>query len=178
VELRLKAKLVYEAFNSFYGQSKPKMPKEATPFRFGELTAMLTDENGKINKRLVEKINSTGGFRLQSYSDFQIQNYPDVLQVLFEAGTLGLSGHAYTKVPAFLKATYGTNLKRNISIFMYQDGKEWKIDRNDSFPATLEELYEYVKADESGNTGIIAVSQNDDMSAWIMANTLIAYGIP
>ena len=177
-QLKITAPLVYEAFNSFYGQSKPKMPKSATPFRFGELTALLTDEKGKIKQSLVDKINATGGFRLQSYSDFQIQNYTDVLQVIFEAGTLGLNGHAYTKVPAFLEATEGTNLKRNISIFMYKDGDEWKLDRNDSFPYTLEEIYDIVKADKTGNTGIIAVSQNEDMSAWIMANDFIAYGIP
>jgi hypothetical protein len=177
-ELRLQAPYVYEAFNSFYGQSKPKMPKSPTPFRFGELTALLTDEHGKIKQNLVDRINSTGGFRLQSYSDFQIANYTDVLQVLFEAGTLGLHGHAYTKVPAFLEATDGTNLKRNISIFMYKDGNEWKIDRNDSFPMALEDIYDIVNADKNGNTGIIAVSQNNDMSAWIMANDNIAYGIP
>lgn len=177
-QLKIQAPLVYEAFNSFYGQSKPKMPKAATPFRFGELTALLTDDKGKIKQSLVDKINATGGFRLQSYSDFQIQNYTDVLQVLFEAGTLGLKGHAYTKVPAFLEATDGTNLKRNISIFMYKDGNEWKIDRNDSFPYSLEEIYDIVNADKSGNTSIIAVSQNAEMSAWIMANDNVGYGIP
>ena len=177
-QLRLQAPMVYEAFNSFYGQAKPKMPKAATPFRFGELTALLTDDKGKIKRSLVEKINSTGGFRLQSYSDFQIQNYVDVLQVLFEAGTLGLNGHAYTKVPAFIEATNGTNLKRNISIFMYKDGNEWKLDRNDSFPYSLEEIYDIVNSDASGNTSIIAVSQNSDMSAWIMANDNVGYGIP
>lgn len=177
-QLKIQAPLIYEAFNSFYGQSKPKMPKEATPFRFGELTALLTDHNGKIKQSLVDKINSTGGFRLQSYSDFQIQNFTDVLQVIFEAGTLGLNGHAYTKVPAFLDATEGTNLKRNISIFMYKDRNEWKLDKNDSFPYDLEEIYEIVKADKSGNTSIIAVSQNKDMSCWIMANDLVGYGIP
>lgn len=177
-QLKIQAPLIYEAFNSFYGQSKPKMPKSATPFRFGELTALLTDHNGKIKQSLVDKINSTGGFRLQSYSDFQIQNYTDVLQVIFEAGTMGLNGHAYTKVPAFLEATEGTNLKRNISIFMYKDGGEWKIDRNDSFPYELEEIYDIVNSDASGNTSIIAVSQNKEMSAWIMANDYVGQGIP
>lgn len=177
-QLRLQAPLVYEAFNSFYGQSKPKMPKSATPFRFGELTALLTDENGKIKQSLVDNIKSTGGFRLQSYSDFQIENFVDTLQVLFEAGTLGLNAHAYTKVPAFLDATEGTNLKRNISIFMYKDGDEWKLDKNDSFPYDLEEIYDIVKNDKSGNTSIIAVSQNADMSAWIMANDNVGYFIP
>lgn len=177
-QLKIQAPLIYEAFNSFYGQSKPKMPKSATPFRFGELTALLTDNKGKIKQSLVNRINATGGFRLQSYSDFQIQNYTDVLQVIFEAGTLGLNGHAYTKVPAFLDATEGTNLKRNISIFMYKDGNEWKLDRNDSFPYSLDEIYDIVNADESGNTSIIAVSQNKEMSAWIMANDNVGYGIP
>lgn len=177
-QLRLQHPLVYEAFNSFYGQSKPKMPKSATPFRFGELTALLTKDNGTINQSLVDKINSTGGFRLQSYSDFQIANFVDTLQVIFEAGTLGLSGHAYTKVPAFLDATEGTNLKRNISIFMYKDGSKWKIDKNDSFPYELEEIYDIVQNDKSGNTSIIAVSQNAEMSAWVMANDYIGYFIP
>lgn len=177
-QLKIRAPKIYEAFNSFYGQSKPKMPKGATPFRFGELTALLTDEKGNIKRSLVDKINSTGGFRLQSYSDFQIQNFVDVLQVIFEAGTLGLNGHAYTKVPAFLDATEGTNLKRNISIFMYKDGDEWKLDKNDSFPYDIDEIYDIVRNDETGNTGIIAVSQNADMSAWIMANDMVGYGIP
>ena len=177
-QLKLQAPLIYEAFNSFYGQSKPKMPKAATPFRFGELTALLTDDKGKIKTGLIKQIVSTGGFRLQSYSDFQIQNFADVLQVIFEAGTLGLNGHAYTKVPAFLDATKGTNLKRNISIFMYKDGGQWKIDRGDSFPYALEEIYDIVDADKSGNTGIIAVVQNEDMAAFIMANDNIGYFIP
>lgn len=176
--LKIQMPLVYEAFNSFYGQSKPKMPRGATPFRFGELTALLTKDDGTINKNLVKKIASTGGFRLQSYSDFQIQNFVDVLQVLFEAGTLGLTGHAYTKVPAFLEATKNTNLKRNISIFMYNDEGVWKIDRNDSFPMSLEEIYKVVDSDKSGNTGIIAVSQNEKMAAWVMANDDVAYFIP
>lgn len=176
--LKLQAPEIFEAFNSFYGQSKPKMPREATPFRFGELTALLTDSNGKISESLVKKIESTGGFRLQSYSDFQIANYVDVLQVIFEAGTLGLSGHAYTKVPAFLEATEGTNLKRNISVFMYKDGSEWRIDKGDSFPGTLEDIIALVKADETGNTSIIDVVQNADNAAWLMANDDIGYGIP
>lgn len=177
-QLKIQAPLIYEAFNSFYGQSKPKMPKAATPFRFGELTALLTDDRGRINKGTIKRIMATGGFRLQSYSDFQIQNFADVLQVIFEAGTLGLSGHAYTKVPAFLDATKGTNLKRNISIFMYNDGGEWKLDRNDSFPYDLDKIYDIVDSDESGNTGIIAVVQNEDMAAFVMANNNIAYFIP
>lgn len=177
-ELRLEAPLVYEAFNSFYGQSKPKMPKKATPFRPGELIAMFTDSKGKIKTSLVNKIKATGGFRLQSYGDFQIENYVDVLQTIFEAGMIGLNGHAYTKVPAFLEATDGTNLKRNISIFMYEDGDNWVIDKKNSFPMELEDIYSLVASDESGNTGIIAVSQNEDMSAWIMANELLGYGIP
>ena len=177
-QLKLQAPLIYEAFNSFYGQSKPKMPKAATPFRFGELTALLTDDKGRISKGLIKRIKETGGFRLQSYSDFQIQNFADVLQVIFEAGTLGLNGHAYTKVPAFLDATKGTNLKRNISIFMYNDGGEWKLDRNDSFPYDLDKIYDIVDSDESGNTGIIAVVQNEDMAAFVMANNNIAYFIP
>ena len=176
--LKIEAPLIYEAFNSYYGQSKPKMPKKAVPFRFGELSAMLRNHDGTINKRLVDRINSTGGFRLQSYSDFQIENTADVLQVIFEAGTLGLKGHAYTKVPAFLDVTKGTNLKRNISVFMYRYNNEWHIDKKDSFPGKLNQIYDIVKEDKSGNTGIIAVSQNADMSAWAMANEKIAYIIP
>lgn len=175
--LRLQAPMIYEAFNSFYGQSEPKMPKSPTPFRFGELTAMLTDENGNIKVGLIKKIKDTGGFRLQSYSDFQIVNFVDVLQVIFEAGTLGLNGHAYTKVPAFLVATDKTNLKRNISVFTYEDNGQWKIDKYDSFPGTLEELYEICKADTTGNTGIIVVTQNAENAAWVMANPHIWYFI-
>ena len=176
-QIKIQMPLLYEAFNSFYGQSKPKMPKEAVPFRFGELTALLTNDKGEIKQSLVDKINASGGFRLQSYSDFQVQNYVDVLQVLFEAGTLGLSGHAYTKVPAFLDATENTNLKRNISVFTYNDEGQWKIDKNDSFPGTLEDIYAIVNADTTGDTGIIVVSQNADNAAWVMANNDIAFGI-
>jgi hypothetical protein len=61
---------------------------------------------------------------------------------------------------------------------MYKDGTEWKIDTNDSFPGTLEDIYDIVRSDESGDTGIIAVSQNAEMSAWIMANDMVGYGIP
>ena len=177
-QLKLQAPYLYEAFNSFYGQSKPKMPKQATPFRPGELIALMTDSKGKIKKGLVDKIVSTGGFRLQSYSDFQIENFTDVLQTIFEASMLGLNGHAYTKVPAFLEATKGTNLKRNISIFMYEDNGQWVLDKKNSFPMELNDIYALVASDESGNTSIIAVSQNEDMSAWIMANDNVGYGIP
>lgn len=176
--LRCQAPLLYETFNSFYGQSKPKMPREATPFRPGELIAMFTNSKGKIKTGLVNKIRATGGFRLQSYSDFQIKNFVDVLQTIFEASMVGLNGHAYTKVPAFLEATEGTNLKRNISIFMYEDGGDWKLDKKNSFPMELEDIYALVATDESGNTSIIAVSQNESMSAWIMANDNVGYGIP
>lgn len=177
--LRIEAPLIYEAFNYFYGQSKPKLPKTPVPFRFGELTALLTDDNNKVNKRLLDRIRSTGGFRLQSYSDFQIENFVDVLQVIFEAGTLGLNGHAYTKVPAFLQATDKTNLKRNISIFTYDAGDgDFRLDRYDSFPLPLDEIYRVAAADSTGNTGIIVVSQNAENSAWAMANPNIGYIIP
>lgn len=178
VELKLQSPLLYEAFNSFYGQSKPKMPRTATPFRPGELIALLTDKYGNIKKGLVDKIKSSGGFRLQSYSDFQIENFVDVLQTIFEASMLGLNGHAYTKVPAFLDATDGTNLKRNVSIFMYNDNGDWKLDKKNSFPMELEDIYALVENDTTGNTSIIAVSQNADMSSWIMANDKIDFGIP
>lgn len=178
-QLKIQHPRLYEAFNSFYGQAKPKMPRSASPFRFGELISLLTDENGNIKQSLIDKINSTGGFRLQSYSDFQIANFVDVLQTLFEASVLGLKGHAYTKVPAFLDCTKGTNLKRNISIFMYQDGDNWVLDKTDSFPAeSIEDIYDIVNADKSGNTTIIAVSQNAKMSAYVMANDNIGYNIP
>jgi hypothetical protein len=49
-EIKLTMPELYERFNSFYGQSKPKMPKGATPFRFGELTALLTDNKGRIKE--------------------------------------------------------------------------------------------------------------------------------
>ena len=177
-QLKLQAPRLYETFNSFYGQSKPKMPRAATPFRPGELIALLTDSKGNIKKGLVDKIKSTGGFRLQSYSDFQIENYVDVIQTIFEASMLGLNGHAYTKVPAFLDATKGTNLKRNLSIFMYEDDGKWVLDKKNSFPKELDEIYALVAEDKSGNTSVIAVSQNANMSAWIMANDLVGFGIP
>lgn len=177
-KLRLQAPLVYEQFNAFYGQAKPKLTREATPFRPGELIALLTKDDGTIDTALVKEIVATGGFRLQSYSDFQIKNFVDVIQTIFEAGMLGLNGHAYTKVPTFLEATEGTNLKRNISIFMYEDGGNWVLDKKNSFPMELEDIYALVAKDESGNTSIIAVSQNADMSAWIMANDNVGYGIP
>lgn len=183
---------IYEQFNGYYGQAKPKLPRRSAPYRFGELTAMFSTDKGNIKKSLIEKIVAAGGLRFQSYSDFKLKNTTDVLQVILEAESLGLTGQTYTKVPAFLDVVGDTNMKVNISIFTENvneaeelkakpDPKEltWKLDKLESFPMSIDDIYEkYVQADKNGNTTIIDVVQNVSNAAWAMVNDKIGYVIP
>ena len=44
-------------------------------------------------------MNARGGLRIQSFSDFEIANMLDMMQVLMDMSRVGLAGQAYTKVP-------------------------------------------------------------------------------
>lgn len=120
-EIRENFPSLYSIYNTFYGAIKPKLSEKPTSFKFGVIKSLFTDKNRNINHKLVEEVNNHGGFRMLSFSDFQVEHAIDFMQAILECDSLGLKVQAYTKVPEFAKLVKGTNIKLNLSLVLMQD---------------------------------------------------------
>lgn len=95
-----------------YGSGTPKLVQGFTPYN-SEI-ALLADKKG--DKTLSEYLYSIAGVRMQSFSDFQIQNIFDYLQMIADLAARKLPAHAYTKEISFAKLLGMTGIKTNLSV--------------------------------------------------------------
>ena len=95
-----------------YGSGTPKLMQGFTPYN-SEI-ALLPDKKGK--QTLVEYLYTIAGVRMQSFSDFQIQNIYDYLQMVADLAAKKLPAHAYTKEISFAKLLGMTGIKTNLSV--------------------------------------------------------------
>ena len=84
----------------------------------GQAKAQIQELQGLLNK-----INSVGGLRLQSFSDFKAEHMIDMMQLINEASSLGLKAQCYTKVIDCARLLAGTGVKMNLSIIDGYDSK-------------------------------------------------------
>lgn len=126
VKLRKENPELLNEFIKINGSQNRPMPFEARTDYRNELYDMFTDSKGEILEKKVKTVNDHGGFRVQSFSDFELVNALDLMQVIFDAGSVGLKGQSYSKVISFFKLVNGTNLMANISVF----GKGKGVDEN------------------------------------------------
>ena len=84
----------------------------------------------KYNKNTVKSKNDKGGLRVYSFSDAEMFHLIDIIQVITDSATVGLSLQGYTKVNEYAKAVKDTGEKLNRSLipkgelgYHIEDGK-------------------------------------------------------
>lgn len=95
-----------------YGSGTPKLMQSYTPYN-SEI-ALLPAKKGDLS--LAEYLYSIAGVRMQSFSDFQIQNIYDYLQMVGDLAARKVPAHAYTKELPFAKLLGMTGIKVNLSV--------------------------------------------------------------
>ena len=125
----------------------------------------------------VKKVNSLGGLRIFSYSDFEAHHLLDIIQIIIDCAARGVMIQGYTKVPEFARVVEKTGIKLNRSLIPLGDtgivdGKlaydpVEGIDIND--PNFLE---------SNDNIGNILIGINDEQIRMAMADPFIHYIIP
>ena len=69
----------------------------------------------------VKKVNSLGGLRIFSYSDFEAHHLLDIVQIIIDCAAKGVMIQGYTKVPEFARAVARTGIKLNRSLIPLGD---------------------------------------------------------
>ena len=95
-----------------YGSGTPKLMQSFTPYN-SEI-ALLPSKKGDTG--LAEYLYSIAGVRMQSFSDFQVQNIYDYLQMVADLAARKLPAHAYTKEISFARLLGMTGIKVNLSV--------------------------------------------------------------
>ena len=129
------------------------------------------------SKAKVNKVNSLGGLRVFSYSDFEAHHLLDLVQIIIDCAAKGVMIQGYTKVPEFARAVANTGIKLNRSLIPLGDtgivdGKlaydpVEGIDVND--PNFLE---------SNDNVGNILIGINHEQIRMAMLDPFINYIIP
>lgn len=164
---------VYDAYMYFMnarGVSKPKLIESRTAY------------NSEILKKFrsvsaVRSMNRRGGLRLQSFSDFEVVNMLDMMQVVMDMSRVGLMSQAYTKVPAFARAFGGTGVKINLSLVTKGVDKNGKLIFDDIEGMPHEEAFK-IRDMYSENVGTILVGKDDETIRAAMADPRIDFIIP
>ena len=147
-----------------------------------KLVQLRTDYRGdlrRMGQKSIEYLNSIGGIRIQSFSDFETPHMLDLMQAVMDMKMKGLTSQAYTKVPAFAWVFGDTGIKINLSLM--GDGTGVDEDGNLIFSNT-----EGMDFDEamrlrdrySKNVGTILVGMNKAHILAAMADDRIDFIIP
>lgn len=96
-----------------YGSGTPKLMQSYTPYN-SEIALLPAHKNNE--QTLAEYLYTIAGVRMQSFSDFQIQNIYDYLQMVADLAARKLPAHAYTKEISFAKLLGMTGIKVNLSV--------------------------------------------------------------
>ena len=179
VKLAKENKDLLNEFIKINGSQNRPMPFEARTDYRNELYTKYTNADGTVRKADVNKVNEHGGFRVQSFSDFELVNALDLMQVIFDAGAVGLKGQAYSKVIPFFKLVNGTNLMSNISVF----GKGTGLDANgnldfDNVQGVPIEIAKEIRNSNDQQFGICLVGNTVEHIIKAMATDYIDYVIP
>lgn len=116
---------LFSMVKSRYGSNSPKFVQEFNPYNH-ELA-----KYGKVPtqyKSLREYLYAIGGARMQSFSDFIIENWFDYCQIVADLAARKLPMHTYTKEIALAKLFGLTGIKINMSLIPDVDrslGKEF-----------------------------------------------------
>lgn len=111
-----------KTMKSIYGTAAPKEILAFTPYN-SEI-ALLPEKVG--DKGIIEYLKEIGGVRVQSFSDFKIENVFDYMQMVADMAARKFPAHAYTKVIEFAEIFGLTGIKINLSVmFDVHSSDEW-----------------------------------------------------
>ena len=96
-----------------YGSNTPKIVQDFNPYN-SELA--LYDKYSKDYSSLREYLYAIGGARMQSFSDFIVENWFDYCQIVADLASRKLPMHTYTKEIALAKLFGLTGIKINMSL--------------------------------------------------------------
>ena len=133
----------------------------------------------RMTNSMVEYLNSVGGLRIQSFSDFETPHLIDMMQALLDMRAKKLKGQAYTKVPNFAWVFGGTGIKINLSLM----GEGTGLDENGNLIFSGTEGMDFNEAIRlrnrySDNVGTILVGMNDAHIIAAMGDDRIDFIIP
>lgn len=160
---------VYTKFRDMFAGTQMKIPEARTEYRSDIL---------KLSQGVVDTMNTASGLRWQSWSDFELPHVLDAMQAIGDMAQKGLKGHAYTKVPLFVKIFAPTGIAINMSMIPKGTGFDkngnliW--DESQSFPwkeaLKLREQYP--------NVGTVAIGISDEHIKSLLKDPRIDYVIP
>lgn len=160
----------YTKFMSRLAQRKPKMFEKRTEYR-GEILKNFS------SPQTVAKKNLEGGFRVQSYSDFEIVHMLDMMQAVMDMSRVGLASQGYTKVPAFAWIFGDTGVKINLSMFAKGVDENGKLVYDEVNGMKLSEA-KALRDRYSKNVGTVLVVFSDEQLKAAMADDFVDYIIP
>ena len=133
----------YGVLYGHFGSGTPKPMVSFTPYNSEiALLGRQVNPNGgmkrytpEANATLVNKLVEIGGVRIQSFSDFLIQNTFDYMQMVADMAARNFPAHAYTKEIAFAKIFGLTGIKINLSVMFDVDpeGIAPGLDKNGNY---------------------------------------------
>ena len=152
------------------GVNNPKVVELRTAYR-GEVR--------RLSPSTIAKLIRIGGLRLQSFSDFETPHLLDMMQLVMDMASKGLTSQAYTKVPNFAWVFGDTGIKINLSLIA--EGNGLNPDGTLRFSSTEGmDIDEAMKLREAygDNVGTILVGVNDAHILAAMADDRIDFIIP
>lgn len=116
---------LFSMVKSRYGSNSPKFVQEFNPYnhelaRYGKVPTQYNN--------IREYLYAIGGARMQSFSDFIVENWFDYTQIVADLAARKLPMHTYTKEIAMVKLFGMTGIKINMSLIPDVDktlGKEY-----------------------------------------------------
>lgn len=164
---------VYDAYMYFMnarGASKPKLIESRTAYT-QEILAKFKSAS------TVKAMNRRGGLRLQSFSDFEVVNLLDMMQVVTDMSRVGLMSQAYTKVPEFARVFGGTGIKINLSLVTKGVDENGNLIFDDVEGMPHKEAFR-IREMYGENVGAILVGKDDATIRAAMKDPRIDYIIP
>ena len=162
---------IYAAFQSF---NKARGQQSGNLFEgYAEYKREILD----WSQRKVNNVNSLGGLRVFSYSDFEAHHLIDIVQIIQDCARKGVMIQGYTKVPAFARAVANTNLKLNRSLIPL--GDTGIVDGKLAYdPVEGIDINDPDFLPDNDNIGNILVGINDEQIRLAMKDPFVHFIIP
>ena len=137
----------------------------------------------KYSPDVVKRKNDYGGLRIYSFSDMEMFHLIDIIQVITDSATVGLSIQGYTKVNEYARAVKDTGEKLNRSLIPKGDlGYHMENGRVVLDYDTVEGIDinhpDFFDSTDNPNVGNIVIGINDTQIKAAMVDKFIDYIIP
>lgn len=134
------------------------------------------------SQKKVDFVNSVGGLRVFSFSDFEATHLIDLVQVIQDCAVKGVMIQAYTKVPAFANAVKDTNMKVNRSLIAKGTGIKYEngrmvldLDPVEGIDINDKDFFDSTNSESVGN---VLVGMSNEQIRLAMKTPFVDYIIP